>query len=823
MMSSIQMIDLNRAVIICSTSESAHENKAITVLLEEITKRTGISLAANHSTTTDLQAPRIIVGSEASLEELMKFNPSYQELLHGLPSPGAEGYRIWVGVQAGEPPVVWVVGADARGVLFGVGTLLRKLKLTEGRIQLDSNLRISSTPALKLRGHQLGYRPKTNAYDAWSAAQFEQYIRDLAIFGTNSIEIVPPRTDDEATSIHMKIPALEMMLQLSEIIDSYGLDVWIWYPNMASDYSDPGTIESELAEREEIFRKLPRIDHILIPSGDPGHIKLDEFFRWTEQIAGVLRKYHPGAKVWFSPQHPQPTDEWVKGFIDGVNRKPEWLGGVAHGPWVRKPLHELREMLDEAIPIRNYPDITHNFAAQFPIRNWDLAFAMTHGRESINPRPVAMKQIHNRICAHTIGSLTYSEGIYDDVNKFIWGAQDWDPTTDVAETLRDYASFFIGSDYTEAVAGGILALERNWSGSLLANSGVEATLRQWQDIESSTPPSVQNNYRFQMGLLRAYYDAYIRRRLLHETELELRAVAALEAARRTGALSAVDKAEAILRTGPTAVQLRETCDEIAERLFHSIGAQSSVGKYQAIAWDRGAFMDDIDQPLNNAEWLIALCDQVRQLKDESSRLEAISQAIRRTDPGPGGYYDNLGSSSSWDRVVMRRSREEDPAFEDTIFTAYYVHFLHLTEKRKREIGPVPLAWLTQLTTFYKAPLTLKYEHLDCTSDYILKVSYCGFMTGRSGPMKLIANDRVVLAEDVRVTVPILHQEYFVPREAIINGQLLLSWSTAPDRVGPYAAEVWLMRAGEQPMDRPSLQTTPRVAEINRAPFNGTMG
>lgn len=826
MTSSLQTIDLTSAVIIRSTSASAHENKAINVLLEEIAKRTGITLPADHSTATHFQVPTIIVGSETSLEELMKSNLPYLELLGELPCPGAEGFRVAVGTQAGEPPVVWVVGADARGVLFGVGKLLRELQLTNGRIQLDSKLRISSTPAMKLRGHQLGYRPKTNAYDAWSAGQFEQYIRELAIFGSNSIEIVPPRTDDEATGIHMKVPALEMMIQLSEIIDSYGLDVWIWYPNMASDYSDPETIESELAEREEIFRKLTRIDHILIPSGDPGHIKLDEFFRWTEQIAGLLRKYHPQAKLWFSPQHPQPTDEWVNGFMNGVNCKPEWLGGVAHGPWVRKSLHEMREMLDEAIPIRNYPDITHNFAAQFPIRDWDLAFAMTHGRESINPRPMAMKQIHNQICAYTTGSLTYSEGIYDDVNKFIWGAQDWDPTTDVAVTLREYARFFVGSDYREAVASAILALERNWTGPLIANHGVEATLRQWQDIADTAGAAVQDNYRFQMGLLRANYDAYIRRRLLHETDLELRAVSALEAAPKTGALPALAEAELILslaRTVPVAAKQRQACEEIAERLFQLIGAQSSVGKYQAIAWDRGAFMDDIDQPLNNAEWLLAHLDQAQQLTDEYSRLEVINQAIRRTDPGPGGYYDNLGSTSSWDRVVMRRSREEDPAFEDSVFTAYCVHFLHLTEERKREIGPVPLAWLTQLTSFYKAPLTLKYEHLDSTSDYILKVTYSGFMTARSGPMQLIANDRYVLVEGLRVSVPILQQEYFVPREAIIDGRLFLSWSTAPDRVGPYAAEVWLMRAGERSKDRPSLQVAPRLAEIYRASFNGTMG
>ena len=39
-------------------------------------------------------------------------------------------------------------------------------------------------------------------------------------------------------------------------------------------------------------------------------------------------------------------------------------------------------------PIRSYPDITHSRHSQYPVPDWDLAFASTEGREVINPRPV---------------------------------------------------------------------------------------------------------------------------------------------------------------------------------------------------------------------------------------------------------------------------------------------------------------------------------------------------------------------------------------------------------------------------------------------------
>jgi hypothetical protein len=306
----------------------------------------------------------------------------------------------------------------------------------------------------------------------------------------------------------------------------------------------------------------------------------------------------------------------------------------------------------------------------------------------------------------------------------------------------------------------------------------------------------------------------------------MRALAALEAAPKMGALLALDQAETILRrahTLPVSAVLRVKCDELAERLFHSIGAQSSVSKYQAHAWDRGAFMDDIDLPLNNAEWLLGQCGHARQMADEHSRLEVILEACRRTDPGPGGYYDNLGSPLSWKRVATKHAWDEDPTFSESVFTAYCVHFLHLGETRRQELGPVPLSWITQLNTFYKAPLSLQYEHLDNSSDYVLKVTYSGFMTARSGPMQLVAGDGLILQEGLRVNVPMLQQEYWVPREVISKGQLTVTWSTPEDRIGPYAAEVWLMRADHHSIDSTRMQASPVYKEIERASVNATMG
>ncbi len=175
-------------------------------------------------------------------------------------------------------------------------------------------------------------------------------------------------------------------------------------------------------------------------------------------------------------------------------------------------------------PIRHYPDITHTRECQFPVPSWDLAFASTEGREPINPRPRQYTTMFRATQNDTSGFIAYSEGCNDDVNKFVWCALGWNQETPVIETLRQYSRFFLGEPYSDTFAQGLLALEKNWEGPLLTNAGIETTLQQFQDMERDASPRDLLNWRFQQGLYRAYYDAYVRRRLAFETVLEAAAM-----------------------------------------------------------------------------------------------------------------------------------------------------------------------------------------------------------------------------------------------------------------------------------------------------------
>ena len=190
-------IDLTQATVVAPATFSPREKKAVAMLVEEVEKRSHLRWPV---------AAQRQGGSTAIL-------------VSNQGRGAAEGYTIAV-----ENGAVRVDGNDGRGVLFGIGHLLRTLHLARGSASLPDGFGITTAPQLALRGHQLGYRPKTNSYDGWDLRQWEQYIRELAIFGANAIELIPPRSDDAADSPHFPASPIDTMIGMSRICDEYGLD-----------------------------------------------------------------------------------------------------------------------------------------------------------------------------------------------------------------------------------------------------------------------------------------------------------------------------------------------------------------------------------------------------------------------------------------------------------------------------------------------------------------------------------------------------------------------------------------------------------------------
>ncbi len=783
-----QVLELSTAKIICFEKNDKLVLKSVSILQEEIEKRSNILLPKTKKWPGNSKT-LFAIGLENNLSDFPK---EYQNAISKMGSIGDEGYKINV---LENSKTVLVIGHDSRGVLYGVGKLLRKIELRKGQILLPGDLKIASTPAYPIRGHQIGYRPKTNSYDAWTPEQFDNYIRDLAIFGANSIEIMPPRTDDDFTSVHMKLPAIEMITEQSKICDSYGIDVWMWYPNMGTDYTNTDSIKKEVDERREVFKALPRLDALFVPGGDPGDLEPDELFNWLQEEAKVLQQYHPNAKIWVSPQVFRPTQKWFDAFYGHVNKEYPWFGGIVFGPWIKTPIQEIRKIVNPNIPIRRYPDITHSLSSQYAIPNWDLAYAITLGRECINPRPSDQKMIHNAFDQFAQGSLSYSEGTNDDVNKFIWSDQDWNPKTPVIETLRDYARYFISPDFSEEIAQGIMALEKNIQGPLLTNNGVVRTFQQWQDMEKNASEEVLSNFRFQMGLIRAYFDAYQYRRLIYETELEQMAREILLSAKNKGSIIVLNEATEILSKAwenPVLPELKERCYALADSLFISIGTQLTIAKHHAMG-GRGNFIDNIDLPLNDAMWLLDQFLIIKKLPNETERLQEIEKLLQRNNPGPSGFYDNFGSPESQAKVKTQIYWQDDPGSLLSPRISFGIglsseEWVHEVTAKGFEGKSSPLSWMNQVTTLYDQPLEIVYDNLDPKSSYTIQIAYTGRFRSK---MKMVADD-ILVHDFIQTGIQAIY-EFPVPENAVSDGIVNFKWTCGEGERGSQVSEMWLIK------------------------------
>ena len=784
--------NLRNARVLSPAGLSGPEQKAIAMLVEEVEKRSQVRWPVVH-TWPNSEAPTVVVSPASRVNEVL---PQGFATLEKNPVEGrAEGFQILT-LAHGRSPVILVLGNDARGALFGVGKLLRSLHLSPDALALDDGFHLASAPKYPLRGHQLGYRPKTHSYDAWDVPTWEQYIRDLAVFGCNAVELLPPRTDDDATSPLFPLPPLPMLQNMSRILGEYGLDVWMWYPAMDPDYGDPETIDAAVIEWAEIFKATPKLDAVFVPGGDPGHTRPRDLLALLERQTRTLHRFHPKAQMWVSPQG--FTSQWMEEFVALLKeRQPEWLTGIVFGPQVRVDLAQLRALIPARYPIRNYPDITHSRQCQFPVPDWDTAFAVTSGREGINPRPVDEAAIFRLQAPQTIGFITYSEGCNDDVNKAVWSALGWDPEADVTGVLREFGRYFICDAMADSFAQGLLALERNWRGPLLLNKGVETTLLQFQDLERISTPRDRANWRFQEALYRAYYDAYTRSRLIHETRLEERAMETLRLATNSGSMAAMEAAESILELAVNqrvAADRRARVFELAEALFQSIRFQSSVERYHAIGTERGATLDTLDTPLNNRLWLKSRFAAIRKLSTEEARLEAIERVIHWTDPGPGGFYDDLGNAGAQPHLVRGLPFAQDPAS----FLSSRIGFAEAKSSSEATDGSFESwrhSWVDHAESLHDAPLRLHYEGLDPGAKYRLRVVYAGDAPGRK--IRLQTGTGLEIHSFMTKPKPVGPVEFPIPASATASGILDLQWTREAGMGGNgrgcQVSEAWLIR------------------------------
>jgi len=719
------------------------------VLSEEIAKRSGVTWP---------------IGAATQPKETITFRAATST-----EAVADEGFSITT--EPGSPVRITIAAQRRRGAMFAVGYLLRQLECSKGQVSLREPIKTTQAPDYAIRGHQLGYRAQANSYDAWDAKTYDQHIRELTFFGTNSVENIPFQ-DDRTTPI-MPLSRAEMNRVMSSICDKYDVDYWAWTP-ADFELTDLAKRAEALKFHEAFYKDCPRLDAVFFPGGDPGDNHPREVMPFLEDLSKILPKYHPKAKIWMSLQgfEGEKTDyvfQWLK------EHQPEWLGGLVAGPG-SIPLDELRAKLDKKYMLRDYPDITHVVRCQHPELNLDPVFAMTAGRESINPRPVFYADIFAKTAPHTNGFISYSDGCQDDVNKALWSGLAWNQKQKPETILAEYGRCFFSSPDALLIARGILGLEQNWQGSLRNNQGVLVNLQLWQSLEKAHP-ELSTDWRWQMLLVRAYYDAYQRARLVNETQLEEEANRALEPKEGRHPSDAIQEALQILAkvdTQPVQPAWRKRIGELFDALYTSIKFQSSVEKYHAINPQRGCMLDFVDLPLNNRLWLEDELYKVQTLGTLEER-EARLEVLRTWEtPGPGSFYDDIGHVGRSPHAV-RKSREDGGGIS-------YWWFDNGMSRLRR-------SWLVT-----GVPASLEYSGLDPAGSYQLRFS--GFRELKP------RGDGEPLKATVYNTGMNTMKEFPVSSEMVKDGKLSVTFDDVHQegvnwRLQPRLAEAWLIKLPTQ--------------------------
>jgi hypothetical protein len=772
-----ESVDLtNASVVIRSGDLPAAEKVASKILTEEVGRRTGLTWKV----TTDWPAQAKVVIAISTVANPPAWQRKIDSTLASAPAR-SEGYAVSViPAEKGQPLIVAVTGYDSRGAMFGVGKLLRNLDWKTGSVSVRSDFHATEVPDRPLRGHQIGYRDTANSWDAWTFEQFDQYFREMAIFGANAVENIPWQ-EDKLNPL-MKYPREQMNVKFAELCEKYDLEHWIWVPVMIR-LPNPASEDEFLKEQEAFYRKIKKLDAIFVPGGDPGDNKANVLIPYLEQMASLVTRYHPNVKIWLSLQYFKPDDvDFLYQYLE--TKQPAWFGGLVMGP-SSPPMELTRRRLPKQYKLRWYPDITHVVRCQYPIPWLDPALGLTLGRECVNPRPVDYTQIYQMDYSFTDGFLSYSDGVHDDFNKNLWSQLGWNPNANPRDIATEYARFFFNPEMAEIGADGLFSLETDMRGSLADNGSITATNVLWKELERriAKPGSP---WRFQMHLFRAYYDAYTRARLLYETELERQALDTLEIPPEGDVNSAISNARVILERAakkPVDAELLQRLNDMAKQLFGRIGLQTSVPTYHASGYERGAVMDFVNYPLNNRWWLEDQLDAIGKLSDSNEQRKRIDVLRNWENPGERGYYDVLGHVGRSPRIVK-------------LFLAGDAmrHYSELPIPTQRWMGEKPnrlrQAWHNYVNSI---PAGITYNDLDTSAVYVVKL-----FAQRTSPL-MIDGVKAKLLKTGETYEQVTEQIFEVPADASKDGRITLTWEKLDERdlnwrQKHYVTDIWVMKS-----------------------------
>jgi hypothetical protein len=261
----------------------------------------------------------------------------------------------------------------------------------------------------------------------------------------------------------------------------------------------------------------------------------------------------------------------------------------------------------------------------------------------------------------------------------------------------------------------------------------------------------------------------VRRRLIRETALESEANRIMAAGEPEAAMTAAIQVLNRAVNQPESPELRTRIVDLCDRLYRSIGLQTSVPKYHAIGAERGAILDFVDYPLNNRWWLEDEFRKIRAMTADEDKRRRLRELAAWENPGPGSFYDSVGNIATSPHVE-RAERG--------------ITFWWWDQGMSR----ARLSW--QATSW---PIAMVYDGLVADGRYVVQSTGYG-----QAPLR-INGERVMPTADGREMGE--KKEFPVDPKFLKEGKLVLTWDRPEGeehlnwRNKSRLAEVWLLKKG----------------------------
>jgi len=461
------------------------------------------------------------------------------------PEIGKEAFRITDGPQGG----IRIAGNDERGMLYGVGKLLRTSRYEGGFA--PGGWRGVSVPDKSLRGIYLA----THFYNYYQTApveEVERYVEELALWGVNSVSVwydmhhFKGYADPEAAAFRDRLKRILQAARRCGIgvgLMVIGNEAYDGSPNeLRADPSaqrggfydvavcpnKPGGLDYTLKILGELFDWAGDLapEYVCIWPYDQGGCGCDRcrpwgangFLKCAENISHLAHQKLPGVKIIVSTWM-LDANEW-QGLKKAFTPRPQWADVI---------LTESAEFAREGVaglPTVGFPEIS--MGGMFP---W--------GGFGASPQPQHFQAAWNAVKDQEAGGYPYSEGIFEDINKVVWAQLYWSSATPVAETLREYIAYEYSPAVVSEVEKVITTLEQNhhfrwWPGELegvklqydwfpsrnakpQADPGAEEACAAVKRVDAKLPLWARTSWRWRILYLRALLDSELKRSPLKPT------------------------------------------------------------------------------------------------------------------------------------------------------------------------------------------------------------------------------------------------------------------------------------------------------------------